>query len=62
MVEARGPDIDFMNKQAKEAKIIDIAIQRDARAEKKTKYWISTNLLGKNNKAVEAEEIICRAN
>ena len=25
MVEARGPDIDFMNKQAMEAKIIDIA-------------------------------------
>ena len=29
--EARGPDIDFMNKQAMEAKIIDIAILGDAR-------------------------------
>ena len=35
MVEARGPDIDFMNKQAKEAKIIDIAIQGDARVKDK---------------------------
>ena len=26
MVEARGTDIDFMNKQAMEAKIIDIAV------------------------------------
>lgn len=29
--EARGPDIDFMNKKAMEAKIIDIAILGDAR-------------------------------
>ena len=31
MFEARGPDIDFMNKQAMEAKIIDIAILGDPR-------------------------------
>ena len=31
MVEARGPDIIFVDKQAMEAKIIDIAIPGDAR-------------------------------
>ena len=35
MVEARGPDIDFMNKQAMEAKIIDIAIPGNARVKDK---------------------------
>ena len=35
MVEARGPDINFMNKQAMEAKIIDIPIPGDARVKDK---------------------------
>ena len=35
MVEARGPDITFMNKQAMEAKIIDIAIPGDVRVKDK---------------------------
>ena len=37
MVEARRPDIIFVDKQAKEAKIIDITLSGDARV--KTKNW-----------------------
>ena len=37
MVEARRPEIIFVDKQAKEAKIIDITLPGDARV--KTKNW-----------------------
>ena len=49
MVEARRPDIIFVDKQAKEAKIIDIALPGDARV----KVPISSR---RNGKVVEAEE------
>ena len=35
MVETRRPDIIFVDKQAKEAKIIDIALPGDARVKDK---------------------------
>ena len=44
MVEARTPDIIFVDKQAEEAEIIDIAIPRDARQkDKECKQLGSTN-------------------
>ena len=52
MVEARRPDIIFVDKQAREAKIIDIAIPGDARVkdkelEKIEKYQLLLEEIGK---------------
>ena len=52
MVEARRPDIIFVNKQVKEAKIIDIAIPGDARVKDKElgkikKYQLLREEVGK---------------
>ena len=52
MVEARRPDIIFVDKQAREAKIIDIAIPGDARVkdkelDKTEKYQLFREEIGK---------------
>ena len=52
MVEARRPDIVFVNKQAKEAMIIDVAIPGDVRLkdkqlEKIEKYQLLREEIGK---------------
>ena len=59
MVEARRPDIMFVDEQAKEAKIIDIAIPGDARVKDKEMEKINREALislRRNRKVVEAEE------
>ena len=59
MVEARRPDINFVDKYAREAKIIDIAIPGGARQKtKKCKHLRIINLsyLRRNSEFVEAEQ------
>ena len=59
MVEARRPDIVFVDKQAKEAKIIDITILGDARVKDKELEKSNREVLissRRNRKVVETEE------
>ena len=59
MVEARRPDIIFVDEQAKEAKSIDIANPGDARVKDKEMEKINREVLislRRNRKVVEAEE------
>ena len=65
MLEARRPDIVFVDKQAMEAKITDIAIPgyarvKDKGVEKIEKLQVPTSQ-GRNKKVVEAEESDCSA-
>ena len=68
MVEARRPDIIFVDKKAREAKIIDIAIPGDARVkdrelEKIEKYHLFREEIGKmwRVKKVTVVPVVIRA-
>ena len=65
MVEARRPDIIFIDEQAEEAKIIDIANPGDAQVKDKEMEKINEEVLislRRNRKVVEAEENDSSAN